>query len=98
MTSALVTQHTPFWRSGDQHFFTVEEGIGCAEALCASSELLQGAQALCNHLIDAQLGAVEASAIKALLQQAKALVDASVLSVERASDPVVQVGGAGGAA
>lgn len=98
MTSTLVTQHTPFRPSASGNFFAVQAGVDCEDALCVSSELLQGAEALCNHLIDSELGAVEAAAIKALLQQAKALIDASVLAVERAASPAPLVGGAGGSA
>ncbi|MEA5670459.1 hypothetical protein VA602_03795 [Pseudomonas sp. MH2] len=98
MTSLLMTCHAPFRQIGDNHMFAVQPGVSCSDALSASSELLQGAEALCNYLIDANLGAAEANACKALIQQARALVNASVLSVERAEHPAPKRLRAGGAA
>lgn len=84
MTPRLSTVSAPFSRTGQAHFFATQAGLSCGEALNTASAILQGAESFCCMLIDGQSSAAEVHAIRCLIEQAKALIDASVVSVERA--------------
>lgn len=88
MTPTLVTVSTPFSRIGQANLFATQPGLSCGEALNIASSILQGAESFCCMLIDSDRSAAEAYAIRSLVEQAKALIDASVVSVERAEDLV----------
>lgn len=84
MTPLLSTVSAPFGRIGQAHLFATQPGLSCGEALNVASAILQGAESFCCMLIDSESSAAEVHAIRSLIEQAKALIDASVVSVERA--------------
>ncbi|WP_099431215.1 hypothetical protein [Pseudomonas mosselii] len=90
MTTSLVTTSHQFSKNGQEFFFATVPGLSCGGALNVASAILQGAESFCCMLIDSQRSAAEVSAIRILIEQAKALIDASVVSVERAEDLVPQ--------
>lgn len=84
-TSALlVTGSSDFGSVGSVSLFTTVRGVSCGVALNVASASLSSAQHLLGDLIDIDESCHLACAVRALVQEAKALIDSSVLAVELA--------------
>lgn len=103
MTSSLVTTSHEFRQNGDRFFFATVPGISCADAFNLASASLASAEDLLGELVQLNQSCHVAFAVRALVSQAKALVDSGVVAVEHAEGLAPQkadapIRGAGGAA
>ncbi len=80
----LVTRICEFSPIGGGSVFSVVAGLSCGDAMNVASASLSSAEALLGDLVADGNGVHHAYAIRALVREAKALIDASVVSVERA--------------
>ena len=79
----LVTESSDFGTVGSISLFTTVRGVSCGAALNVASASLSSAQHLLGDLIDINESCHLAYAVRVLVQEAKALIDSSVLAVER---------------
>lgn len=82
----LVTVKTEFGVAGKGFLFAVNAGADCSVALNFASASLASADSLLRDLVDVGEGVHLAFAVRALVREAKALIDSSVVAVERAED------------
>lgn len=82
----LVTGSSDFGTVGSSSLFTTIGGVSCSVALNAASASLSSAQYLLGDLIDIDESCHLAFAVRALVWEAKALIDSSVLAVELSED------------
>lgn len=82
MADLLVTESSSFGFVGSISLFSVTRGVSCGAALNVASASLSSAQHLLGDLIDIDGSCHLAYAVRALVQEAKALIDSSVLAVE----------------
>lgn len=82
----LVTVKTGFGVGAKGFLFTVNAGVDCSDALNVASASLDSADSLLRDLVDGGEGVHLAFAVRALVREAKALIDSSVVAVERAED------------
>lgn len=94
MTRPLVTTSHQFNKNGQEHFFATVPGVSCADAFNLASANLSSAEDLLGQLVQLDESCHLAFAIRALVSQAKALVDSGVVAVEQAEDPIPRFGGA----
>ncbi|UTL92439.1 hypothetical protein [Pseudomonas fluorescens] len=93
MNTPLVTTSHQFCQNGQGHFFAVVPGVSCSEAFNLASANLSSAEDLLGQLVQIEESCHLAFAVRALVSQAKALLDSGVVAVERAEDPIPQFGG-----
>lgn len=98
MTSPLVTTAHQFNQNSQGFFFATVPGVSCSDALNLASASLASAEDLLGQLVQLNSSCHVAFAVRALVSQAKALIDSGVVSVEQAEDPIHSRDGAGGAA
>jgi hypothetical protein len=79
----LVTESSDFGAVGSVSLFTTARGVSCGVALNVASASLSSAQHLLGDLIDINESCHLAYAVRTLVQQAKSLIDSTVLAVER---------------
>lgn len=82
----LVTMATKFNQNGGEYFFSTVPGISCSEAFNFASANLSAAEDLLGQLVQVNASCNLAFAIRALVGQARALIDSGVGSVEQAED------------
>lgn len=86
MTAPLVTVSHTFNQNGQDYFFATVPGVSCADAFNLASTNLNAAEELLGRLVQIDESCHLAFAIRALVSQAKALVDSGVVAVEQVSD------------
>ncbi|WP_236180939.1 hypothetical protein [Pseudomonas mosselii] len=82
----LETVKTEFGIGVNGFLFAVNAGVECSDALNVASASLASADSLLRDLVDVGEGVHLAFAVRALVREAKALIDSSVVAVERAED------------
>ena len=82
--SLLVTRVSEFNPVSGGSLFAVVEGVSCGDAMNEASASLSSAEALLGDLVADGDSVHQAYAIRALVREAKALIDSSVISVELA--------------
>lgn len=90
MTTPLVTVSHQFNQNGPGFFFATVPGVNCADAFNLASASLGAAEDLLGRLVQIDEACNLAYAVRALVAQAKALVDSGVVAVEQAEDPIPQ--------
>lgn len=90
MTLLLPTASHQFNQNGDGFFFATVPGVSCSDALNLASANLASAEDLLGQLVQIDESCHLAFAVRALVSQAKALVDSGVVAVEQAEDPIPQ--------
>jgi len=86
MTSPLVITSHQFNRNGQGYFFATVSGVSCADALNLASANLDAAEDLLGQLAQIEESCHLAFAVRALVSQAKALLDSAVPGIEQAED------------
>lgn len=84
LASLLVTRAVEFSPVSGGSLFAVVQGISCGDAMNVASASLSSAEALLGDLVADGDSVHQAYAIRALVREAKALIDSSVVSVELA--------------
>lgn len=82
----LVTSVSEFGPVVGGSLFSVLAGLSCGDAMNAASTNLSSAEALLGDLVADSDSVHHAYAIRTLVREAKALIDSSVVAVERAED------------
>lgn len=90
VTSLLVTTSHQFNQNGSGFFFATVPGVSCSDAFNLASASLSSAEDLLGQLVQIDSSCHLAFAVRALVGQAKALLDSGVVSVERAEDLMSQ--------
>ena len=88
MKTSLLTRAHDFATAGESAFCSTLAGAPCSEAINYASAILQSAIKVCDLLIDSGQSASGVHAVRTLVEQAKALVDSTMLAVELAETRV----------
>ncbi|AZL69230.1 hypothetical protein [Pseudomonas oryziphila] len=93
MNSRLVTTSHQFNQNGEEFFFATVPGVRCSDAFNFASAGLAAAEDLLGQLVQIDETCHLAFAVRALVSQAKALIDSGIVAVEQVGDPIPRFSG-----